>query len=138
MAELDITSATYKTPTTVIFNDRGVHRETGSTSKYAGTPVALDFGIKIRYDPSDENEPWRYEITPPTGDGFRVFLGNIYVSVIGGVITGGNFSTPEQAEEEAVAYAKRITKRYKQYREGQTKAKDYTLTVPLDTDDNKE
>lgn len=125
----------------MVFNDRGIRRKvTDGANKYTAAPVALDFGIKVKYDPSDEYEPWRYEVTPPTGDGFRSFLNSIDVAISGGIINGGNarFITAEQAEGAAVGYAKHMTRRYKQYLEGQTKTKDYTLTLSLDGTDEKE
>lgn len=123
------------------WNDRGLHRSKVDGERWSGEAVAIDFGIRVRYNPVDEYEPWGYEVTVPQENGFRNFLSAIGIKLgIGGIINGGNasFKTAEEAEKAAVLYARIITRRYKAYMEGQTKAKHYTLTLSLDSTDNEE
>lgn len=123
-----------------VTNDRGIHRK-GGTTKWNGAPVAVDIKIKIKYDAKDEYEPWSYELTLPLEQSFKSFIYEFGVPVdLGNRINGGNatFISAEQAEKAATDYAKHLTRRYRNYLDGKAKAKEYTLTLPLDSADNKE
>lgn len=121
-------------------SDRGVHRK-GGTTKWNGTPVAVDIKIKIKYNAKDEYEPWSYELTLPLEQSFKSFIYEFGVQVdLGNRVNGGNakFISAEQAETAAVRCAKDLTRRYRNYLDGKASAKEYTLTLPLDSDDDKE
>lgn len=121
------------------WNDRWVHK---NRAVGGGTPFAVDIKIKLVYDASATYaDPWRYRLILPYAPEFSKFLkeaGYIRDGQVGYYGASAEYETPEAAEEDAILDAKRLAKKFKNYMEAQAKAKEYTLTLPLDSTDEKE
>lgn len=121
------------------FNLKGVHKLKG----VPGTPVAVDIHIRLKYNANATYEPWGYELTVPTEDNFHNFLSEAgYLGTRSyGTFKGYSdqtFDTAQAAEEAAVEVAKNVVSRYREYLKAKNEIKEYTLTLPLDSDDDKE